>query len=516
MYDYDSGTLGGGLKVHGTYSLSAGNELIVTGCNVMAALYEETSHVIMSACASFCPVLDAVLTGLGMGYEDAPGKYCNGKWCCQAPIAAVRDAATSYVKFKWFGHNISADQESVQASAHVFVAEEGWLDSYDSAVEYPLSKDTVPVPMLLGWEIVDVDPSPSTTDDTNGWWQTQRRECPGRVATSICKSNKSTCIQGRGYRCYCEDGYQGNPYMLDGCKDINECEEPGGSRCLGNCNTSCGDVKVPYPFGMGPLHCYRPGFNLTCDTTNENITRLLLGDYGDFQVLDISLANTTVRVVHTGAFLGLTSGEDTFYFEDVFREPWEKPYSVSSRNELILMGCNAKATLLASDNKAILSGCASFCSSDVNGTYATTVARRSHGKYCYGMGCCQARISMSKYGVLGALSLEGLDRRNALSPKSAYVLIAEEGWFDLGRLSEELVRTIQHEEIPMILQWEVLLPGFPPAKVSSQQPNCPAEVADSICKSEHSHCVQERRGYSCQCMDGYQGNPYLLDGCQAS
>lgn len=84
-----------------------------------------------------------------------------------------------------------------------------------------------------------------------------------------------------------------------------------------NCNTSCGDVKVPYPFGMGPRHCYRPGFNLTCDTTSGNTTRLLLGDYGDFRVLDISLTNTTVRVVHTGAFLGLTP-DDIFYFDNVF------------------------------------------------------------------------------------------------------------------------------------------------------------------------------------------------------
>ncbi|KAL6601433.1 hypothetical protein ACP70R_044653 [Stipagrostis hirtigluma subsp. patula] len=61
-----------------------------------------------------------------------------------------------------------------------------------------------------------------------------------------------------------------------------------------NCTTVCGDVSVPYPFGIGPPHCYWPGFNLTCDTSG----RLLLGD-GTLRVTVI-LSNATVQVVRTG------------------------------------------------------------------------------------------------------------------------------------------------------------------------------------------------------------------------
>jgi hypothetical protein len=161
-----------------------------------------------------------------------------------------------------------------------------------------------------------------------------------------------------------------------------------------------------------------PGFNLTCDTS-QHPPRLLLGTDGTLRVVDISLRNTTVRVVRTDPVYAINNGP-TSVFDDFgsfsMSDKDEVPYSLSTRNELVLMGCGVRAMVSGDGNPAILSGCSTFCSSwGDNGTNGATLPAAAGGReYCYGDGCCKSRIAMSTNGMPVDFQVMWIDSINSM------------------------------------------------------------------------------------------------------
>uniref|UniRef100_A0ACD5YDB9 Uncharacterized protein n=1 Tax=Avena sativa TaxID=4498 RepID=A0ACD5YDB9_AVESA len=276
---------------------------------------------------------------------------------------------------------------------------------------------------------------------------------------------------------------------------------------LPGCNTTCGKVSVPYPFGIGPDMCYFPGFKLTCDH-GSNPVRLLLGDGGPnaSEVVDISLEDVVVRVVsHMNGDQWSIGGGGLPYIL--------KPDS----NEFILAGCDVQATLLG--NGSIVSGCVSFCATimEVGGGY--TQYDRPNGadpnpKTCSNLGCCQSPVVIGSSSY--AVELKQLNN-SVRNDSRVTVLIAEVGWFDpmtffdLGHDSFTELASRAH----VVLQW-VMTHGDTDSDIDTRA--CPGDAALSVCKSANSNCRLDSywtlTGYSCHCMEGYQGNPYLTGGCQ--
>ncbi|KAI3804182.1 hypothetical protein L1987_32356 [Smallanthus sonchifolius] len=52
-----------------------------------------------------------------------------------------------------------------------------------------------------------------------------------------------------GYRCSCNNGYQGNPYLSPGCQDIDECADPNNNPCDGICSNFRGHFNCSCPHG---------------------------------------------------------------------------------------------------------------------------------------------------------------------------------------------------------------------------------------------------------------------------
>ncbi|XP_042392573.1 wall-associated receptor kinase 2-like isoform X1 [Zingiber officinale] len=82
-------------------------------------------------------------------------------------------------------------------------------------------------------------------------------------STFACRAQYSSCFDasatrnhsGSAYRCKCKEGYEGNPYIPNGCQDIDECNS-SSPICKGVCINTNGSFNCLCPLGTSgdPLH----------------------------------------------------------------------------------------------------------------------------------------------------------------------------------------------------------------------------------------------------------------------
>ncbi|CAO2152842.1 unnamed protein product [Urochloa humidicola] len=408
----------------------------------------------------------------------------------------------------------------------------------------------------------------------------QRHGCDDDIRRELCKSEHSDCSsKAPGVKCMCDDGYEGNPYLSGGCQDIDECKLPREkNECFGECtnmmgsmecrcphgtfgspsvkggcvkirysitdalplptvaplllrlhdycNTSCGDVRVPFPFGISP-GCYHAGFNLTCNTTYDP-PRLLLDSNGTLEVINISLSDSTVRVVHHATtktkwdYIANHSTIINFYIIPDIGDP----YTLSAKNEFIFYGCNVQATLYGENRmdsaRRIISSCNSSCSSGSNfvvygdGTAGPLVPTHPN---CSGRddGCCHAPIAAGS--TPKTMEFRRLtSQRNPLTRAArAIAFVSEDGmdsqWSIALNKTDLSSRTSELMSFPLVLRWAVKQ-GLSASSAGNSSGQCPGDVANRLCRSELSSCRQENGGFTCYCPKGYLGNPYITGGCQ--
>ncbi|KAG6626166.1 hypothetical protein CIPAW_15G029200 [Carya illinoinensis] len=135
---------------------------------------------------------------------------CSGIGCCEVEIPE----RVSNFNFTVKSFNNHTKVWSFNPCGYAFVVKKDKFSFSSAYLSNPQFNETVP--MVLDWTIRD-----------------KRCENPANKSDYICGGN-STCYSptnGYGYRCKCDEGYDGNPYLPTGCKDVNECRHPNLNNC---------------------------------------------------------------------------------------------------------------------------------------------------------------------------------------------------------------------------------------------------------------------------------------------
>ncbi|XP_042506205.1 wall-associated receptor kinase 3-like isoform X2 [Macadamia integrifolia] len=270
---------------------------------------------------------------------------------------------------------------------------------------------------------------------------------------------------------------------------------------LPGCDHKCGNVTIPYPFGINQGCFMDSNYQITCDPQNDGTHKPYYSKFTE--VLDISLldAQFILRDLYSSSecfnATGWKTNGSSFGYSVA-----DLPFSFSvSRNKLIGIGCDTVAYLdsnFGGGNANFTSGCISLCDK------LDSVRNGS----CSGIGCCQTSIPLGLKNFI--VTLESKDNHTKIwkdNPCSfAFLGDYESFTFEAWRLSGN---SFDRSKIPIVLDWAI---GNQTCEEAVRN------VTTSAC-GPNSYCFNSTNGpgYRCNCSYGYEGNPYLSQvGCQGT
>ncbi|CAM0954243.1 unnamed protein product [Alopecurus aequalis] len=275
---------------------------------------------------------------------------------------------------------------------------------------------------------------------------------------------------------------------------------PGTAVPTSQCRRQCGNVEIPYPFGIDPNCSLGEGYEVTC-RLQDGIYKPFRG----FEVLSISLTHGTARVnnnIMAYCYNNFTKSMEYFGADQHSEEGGRSsPYRLSDvQNRFTVIGCNVLASIF--DEKG----------TGYQGLGVATCRNMSDlvDGSCSGMGCSQSTIPKRMYYYDTNFSSSVNTSQIWKFNRCSYAVLMETAGFNFSTsyISNTKFNETYNGRVPMVVDWAI-------RDVKS------CEVAqrnntDFACLSNNSVCIDSINddGYICNCSQGYKGNPYLLGGCQ--
>jgi hypothetical protein len=274
---------------------------------------------------------------------------------------------------------------------------------------------------------------------------------------------------------------------------------PPDAKSTSACPVSCGNISIEYPFGIG-AGCFRKGFEIICDHVTGTPSLAGTTQPVPVSLLSIRTAEARVRlpvawecVDSSNTVYASSDGDVHFNRDEVYRIS-------NAHNQVVVLGCNTLGYTQSQRSEgngyyeyAYYTGCMSFCND--SGSAADGA--------CAGVGCCHVDIppdltnnnmAFTRYNHTSVLAFAPCDYA-FLVDRDSYTFRAADLRMDVN------------VTMPVRLDWAIrdgLTCGEAKKKARSY-----------ACVSTNSDCKESSNGpgYVCNCSEGYQGNPYIADGC---
>ncbi|XP_044410489.1 wall-associated receptor kinase 3-like [Triticum aestivum] len=223
-----------------------------TGCDFNMYVLQHDINKMVGQCSSTCPDEDITDT---MARQD-----CNGTGCCTA------------VGYSEFGVGLDIKFVRHKIGKRKFQAQSNRSSIWDT-INVVTSHQA-----YISWAIAVDEPG---TDYA----------CLSNHSSGRFDSSNVT------YVCYCDRGYRGNPYITNGCSR-DKGYHPIQRKT--NCSRWCGEISVPFPFGLEDGCSARMSFQLNCTNSSLSTLQFLDGfddtEYSSNYVQYINISGGLVNV----------------------------------------------------------------------------------------------------------------------------------------------------------------------------------------------------------------------------